>query len=156
MPALTSWARDRNHHCLFPQAALRSHPPWHTIAFFTLDFIQHVYRQTHTHTHTHTHTRPHMLTQHAATTTRFTNVLRPRNPGPTLGVINRAGGVEVERGRARVSVFPPEARRWTAELSLLAPSSSLWHRQITPHTQPQPPHHHLSSPLPVCPALNPP
>lgn len=65
------------------------------------------------------------------------------NPGPTQRVINRGGRVEVEsgggQGRARVSVFPPEARRWTAELSLMAPSSSFWHRHITPPTPPPSP-----------------
>lgn len=57
------------------------------------------------------------------------SVLDAGNPGPTQRVINRAGG---GGRRARVSVIPPEARRWTAELFLLAPSSLSWHRQITP------------------------
>lgn len=39
-----------------------------------------------------------MQTRCTATTTTFTNVLKPSNPGPTLWVINRAGAVEVERG----------------------------------------------------------
>lgn len=69
-----------------------------------------------------------------STVTRFKSVLDAGNPGPTLRVINRDGG-----RRARVSVFPPEARRWTAELFLLAPSSSPWHRQIAPPRLPRTP-----------------
>lgn len=113
-------------------------------------------QRAHMHTYTLMQARKTWCT---ATATRFTNVLRPSNPGPTLWVINRAGRVAVEKGGGQGGgpgsvcfLQGPEGELQSS------PSWPLHHLSDTdrlqhPHSL-SPPRQHLSSPRLAFPRLS--